>query len=71
MALELKLAEVTDTTKIRTAVLEDLEAERFDRLPADVYVRGFVIQLARLLGIPEPEALAVHYLKKLSSVRPR
>jgi len=64
------LAQVTLKTKIRTAVLEDLEAERFDRLPAEVYVRGFVIQLARLLGIPDPEALASHYLSRLSSGRP-
>lgn len=70
MGQGLDLAQVTLKTKIRTAVLEDLEAERFDRLPATVYVRGFVIQLARLLGIPDPEALASHYLRRLTAGRP-
>lgn len=64
------LAQVTIKTKIRTAVIEDLESERFDRLPAAVYVRGFVIQLGRLLGVPDPEALAGHYLARLNSARP-
>ena len=65
----LSLADIAQRTKIRPAVLEALEAEAIEVLPAPVYVRGFVIQIARLLGAPEPEALAQRYLSRLASLR--
>jgi len=64
------LGQVSARTKIRAAVLEDLEAERVERLPAPVYVRGFVIQLARLFGVRDGDALAASYLARLSSGSP-
>src|SRR5437868_4396594 len=38
----LSLADVTKVTKIQARTLEHIEAGRFDQLPADVFVRGFV-----------------------------
>lgn len=63
------LADVSQRTKIRPAVLEALESETFDALPAAVYVRGFILQVARLLGAPEPEALAQRYLARVAERR--
>ncbi|NWF99344.1 MAG: helix-turn-helix domain-containing protein, partial [Thermoanaerobaculaceae bacterium] len=54
----LSLADIAQRTKIRPAILAALEAEDVALLPAPVYVRGFVLQIAKLLGAPDPEALA-------------
>jgi flagellar biosynthesis protein FlhG len=45
------LAEIATRTKISLAHLRALEDERYDELPAEVYVRGFVHQLARQLKL--------------------
>jgi hypothetical protein len=47
---------VADATKINVAYLEAIEDDRFDALPAPVYVRGFVRLYARHLGLDEAEA---------------
>jgi hypothetical protein len=47
----LDLEQAADATKIRAQYLDDLEAERFDRLPAPVYARGFLREYADLLGL--------------------
>jgi hypothetical protein len=60
----LSLREITDRTKISPMKLECLEAEKFDRLPAPVYLRGFVIEYARTLGMPDPQDIAGLYLDK-------
>ena len=52
----LDLAEVSQRTKIGERHLRSIENERFDELPAPVYVRGFVTQLARLLHIDATRA---------------
>jgi len=52
-------------TKIRASLLELLESETFDTLPAPVYVRGFVVQCARALKLHDPEGLAEIYLAKM------
>jgi flagellar biosynthesis protein FlhG len=63
----MSLHDVSQRTKIRPPVLEALETEDVAVLPAAVYVRGFVIQVARLLGAPEPEGLAQRYLARLAA----
>jgi len=45
------LNEVSRITKIQIAYLEYLEEGRWDRLPADVYVRGFLRSYADFLGV--------------------
>jgi flagellar biosynthesis protein FlhG len=52
----LDLSEVSQRTKIGERYLRSIEDERFDELPAPVYVRGFVTQLARLLRIDATRA---------------
>lgn len=54
------LAEVSRATRIRVKYLELLESGEYAKLPADVYVRGFLRNYARFLGVDE-EALMKLY----------
>jgi hypothetical protein len=56
-ARNLTLVEVAKITKIQSRTLEHLEAGRFDQLPADVFVRGFVRSYARCVGLDADEAV--------------
>jgi len=47
-------------TRIRRALLEAVEAERFAALPARVFVRGFVFAIAGQLGL-DPEKVWASY----------
>ena len=60
----ISLKEIAQRTKIGTLKLEYIEAERFEYLPAPVYLRGFVTQYAQLIGLPDPEAISRCYLEK-------
>jgi cytoskeleton protein RodZ len=53
----MSLADVTKVTKIQARTLEHLEHGRFDQLPADVFVRGFVRSYARCVGLDPDEAV--------------
>jgi flagellar biosynthesis protein FlhG len=60
--LALTLSEMTERTRIRG--LDHLESERFERLPAELYLKSYVVAYARELGVREFEALAASYLEK-------
>ncbi|HTR44669.1 MAG TPA: RodZ domain-containing protein [Thermodesulfovibrionales bacterium] len=47
----LDLREVADTLKIRYNCLKDLEDTTTDKLPDDLYARGYLRQYAKLLGV--------------------
>ncbi len=64
------LADIARRTKIRPAILEALEGEVWDELPAPVFVRGFVLQVARYLRAPDPEDLSRRYLARMPPRRP-
>lgn len=53
--------ELARFTRIR--VLEAIEAQRFDHLPPEPYVRGYVLQVGRTLGVSDPEAVAERYVE--------
>ena len=59
----MELSEVAQRTKISERYLRSIEDERFDELPAPVYVRGFVTQIARILRI-DPAKAAETYLRR-------
>jgi cytoskeleton protein RodZ len=54
------LLDAEHATRIRLAYLEALEAEQFDRLPGDVYARGFLRSYAQFLGLSPETALALY-----------
>ncbi|HKA14368.1 MAG TPA: P-loop NTPase [Myxococcota bacterium] len=60
--LALTLSEMTERTRIRN--LDHIECERFERLPAELYLKSYVTAYARELGVRDCEALAAAYLEK-------
>ena len=54
----LTLNDVEQATRIQSRYLEALEDEEYDRLPGEVYVRGFLRNYARFLGIDLEARLA-------------
>jgi curved DNA-binding protein CbpA len=63
-ALGLDLSTISEETKIGCSMLEYIEAERIDRLPAPVYLRNFTLQIARCLGLDE-EKVSRTYLARI------
>jgi hypothetical protein len=59
----LTIRNVADTTKIGSRYLEYIELENFAKLPPRAYLRGFLLQYAKILGV-DPERLAADYLKR-------
>jgi flagellar biosynthesis protein FlhG len=58
----LELEEIAEVTKVGIRTLRQLEDDAFDDLPATVYVRGFVMNYARTIGI-DPARVAASYLR--------
>jgi flagellar biosynthesis protein FlhG len=67
-ALGIELREITERTKIGLAYLVSLEAEQFPKLPATVYVRGFLGEYARLLGL-DARRVVETYLERYRAAR--
>lgn len=61
-ALGLSLAEMTERTRIR--ILDPLENERFELLPPEPYLKGYLFEYARALDLPDIAELAKCYLAK-------
>jgi flagellar biosynthesis protein FlhG len=55
--------EVCGRTRIAKAILLALEGDRFAELPAPVYLRGFLAELARLYGA-DPVRVQKSYLAR-------
>lgn len=56
------LIELSNKTKITQRHLEYLEAEQFDKLPPQVYVRGFIVKCAHVLGTEEKNKNLLEHL---------
>jgi cytoskeletal protein RodZ len=61
---QVSAAELAQTTRIPVRILRQLEDDEFDRLPADVFVRGFLRSYARALGLDEEHVLARYVGRK-------
>jgi cytoskeletal protein RodZ len=55
---KMSLAEVSRVTRIPTASLSSIENDRFDELPGEVFVRGFLRAYAQAVGVLPAEVLA-------------
>jgi flagellar biosynthesis protein FlhG len=60
----LELADISAKTKIARAHLEAIEDERFEDLPALVYTRGFLVELAKQLRM-DPLHVQKTYLRRM------
>lgn len=58
------LNEISRITKIRVEYLEYLEEGRYDELPADVYVRGFLKSYGDFLGVDEQNLIKLFEKEK-------
>lgn len=54
----MSVAEIARATRVPSSSVERIEADQFDELPAEVFVRGFLKSYARAVGVPEDEVLA-------------
>jgi flagellar biosynthesis protein FlhG len=68
-AVGVELREIAERSKIGMAYLQALEAEVFAKLPAPVYVRGFLAEYARALGL-DAERVKQTYLERYRLARP-
>ncbi len=62
----LEIEGVAKVTKVNPTYLRFLEEERFEDLPARVYVRGFLMAFASCVGI-DPHAVARSYLARFDA----
>lgn len=60
----IELSEISSRTKISKAHLSAIEEEGYDKLPATVYVRGFVTELAKYLRL-DPTQVQRTYLRRM------
>ncbi len=63
-----ELEQIAGVTKISSRYLNCLEEDRFDELPAPVYVRGFVDAYASCIGL-DGKSVAASYMKHLETCR--
>ena len=63
-----ELDQIADVTKVTVKYLRYIEDEAFDRLPAEVYVRGFVSAYARAIGL-DARRVANTYMERVEAAR--
>jgi len=63
MSRGIELEEIAHLTKISRGHLQNIEADRYDLLPAPVYLRGFLREIARCLRL-DPQLVADSYMGK-------
>jgi flagellar biosynthesis protein FlhG len=64
----IEIAEISSRTKISKAHIQALEEETYEHLPAIVYVRGFVTELAKYLRL-DPAQVQRTYLRRMREKR--
>jgi flagellar biosynthesis protein FlhG len=68
-SIGVELREIAEKSKIGMAYLNALESETWAKLPAAVYVRGFLAEYARALGL-DAERVKQTYLARFKAARP-
>ncbi len=57
-ARRMSVEEVSRATRVPVASVERIEADQFDELPGEVFVRGFLKSYAQAVGLSSDEVLA-------------
>ncbi|WP_037913841.1 helix-turn-helix domain-containing protein [Actinacidiphila yeochonensis] len=60
VAAGLSVDEVSSTTRVRVPILQAIERDDFSRCGGDVYARGHIRNIARVVGV-DPEPLVARY----------
>lgn len=63
-----EIDDISDVTKVSRTHLRNIEAENFEDLPADVYVRGFVAAYAQTIGL-DPKVVVPSYMARVLEFR--
>ncbi len=66
----ISLDEIKERTKIGKFTLRLIEDDMYSSLPAPVYLKSFIKQIARMIGM-DPEKTAEGYLKRMNESRKR
>ncbi|HXV62870.1 MAG TPA: helix-turn-helix domain-containing protein [Vicinamibacteria bacterium] len=69
-AMGIDLTAISEETKIGRSMLEYIEEERLDRLPAPIYLKNFTLQIARCLGLDE-QRIARSYVARIGRLQSR
>ena len=64
LARSISLEKLVDITKISIYYLRNIEEENFHDLPAQVYIRGYLRQIAQLYGL-DPNLVASGFLSRM------
>jgi len=67
---QISIAEVSQTTRIPTRILTQLESDELELLPADIFIRGYLRAYARAVALDEGEVLSRHQRKPEPEVPP-
>ena len=57
-ARRMSIEEISRSTRVPMSSVERIEADQFDELPGEVFVRGFLKSYARSVGVPSDDVLA-------------
>ncbi len=63
-----ELKEISEITKVSMTNLQNIEDEEFEDLPASVYIRGFVMAYANILGL-DAKKVATDYMMRVEISR--
>lgn len=66
----IELREIAERTKIGMAYLQALEAENYKKLPAPVYMRGFLVEYAKMVGLPRMRVVETYLERHRSAQMP-
>ena len=64
-ACDVSEQEISERTKVSVAYIQAIEANRFDRLPQGVFVKGFLRSYCRYLDLPEADKLVQAFSARL------
>jgi cytoskeletal protein RodZ len=67
---QISIAELAQTTRIPIRILNQIESDQFDQLPAEVFVRGFLKVYAREVGLDEDEVLDRYGRSRVINLNP-
>ena len=65
---KVSIEELSEVTRINKAYLIEIEEENYEKLPAPVFLRGFITQVAKQLRLP-PEKITTSYLARVQEAR--
>jgi hypothetical protein len=64
LGMGLSLEQISARIKIRTALIQSIEEDRFDQMPSRLHLKSYLMQYAQCLRI-DAEAVVKRYLKRL------